>query len=86
MRARAIEMAQHAVSIAQTTGEEMLALDVLAAALASAERFEEAEKVCRRALALAGDAAVRDGLSQRLSLYIQRHPFVVITHSTDARF
>jgi tetratricopeptide (TPR) repeat protein len=84
--ARAIEMAQHAVSIAQTAREEVLALDVLGAALAAAGKFVEAEAACRRALTLANDAVARDGLSQRLSLYIQRQPFVVITHATDARF
>jgi tetratricopeptide (TPR) repeat protein len=82
---RAIEVAQRAVTVTQTTDETVLALDALAAALASAGRFDAAVAVCRRALALAGNSAMRNGLTERLSLYLRQRPFVV-THSIHDKF
>jgi tetratricopeptide (TPR) repeat protein len=74
---KAIELAEHAVEL--TGRQEPVPLDVLAAAYASASRFDEAIHAARAALSLlAGDdpAGRVPGLRQRLALYEQRKPFV----------
>lgn len=73
----AVEMGQRALTESGDPATEALALDALAAALAAAQRFDEAVATATRALTLTRDPAHRTGVQERLSLYRRRVPFVV---------
>ena len=74
--AQAVELARRAVSVAPVPAPELL--DVLAAALAEAGRFAEAEKTAREAAALAArqsKQALAGAIQARARLYESGKPF-----------
>jgi tetratricopeptide (TPR) repeat protein len=73
----AIELAERAVVL--TRGKDSRSLDVLGAAYASAQRFDEARRTVRLALdvaALAGDGRGVAIFTQHLDLYVARHQVI----------
>jgi tetratricopeptide (TPR) repeat protein len=73
--AEAIRLAERAA--ATTRGRDVVSLDALGAAYASAERYEDAIRVARSGLELAvsaGQATVAAQFRQRLELYERRQP------------
>jgi len=81
----AVEIGRRAVDAGVDQASQALALDALAAAFAASNRFDDAIASATRALALAEDAAQRNGLIERLSLYRRRLPFVVKSPGADQR-
>lgn len=71
--AEAVTLAERVV--AQTKHEDARALDVLAASLAAAGRFDEAVAAAERALMLASPEAFAAEISARLARYRVRQPF-----------
>jgi tetratricopeptide (TPR) repeat protein len=74
--AEAVRLAERARRLAQ---DDPSVLDTLAAAYASAQRFDEARATAERALALAearGDDALEAGVRERLALYRRGAPYV----------
>ena len=75
----AVRLGERAVGRARGMSTESAALDALAAALASANRFSEAVKAAVEAQALNGDDSRRKEIGERIALYRQGIPFRVIT-------
>ena len=74
--ARAVKLATKAVEL--SGGQEVRALDALAAALAETENFPAAIDAAERASAIAlarGDAALVEAIDQRTRLYRQGLPY-----------
>jgi len=69
----AIQAAEHALAVAEK--EEPWYLDTLAAAYASAGRYDEAMETLNKAIETASDGPERDLLQQRLELYRNHKPY-----------
>ena len=67
------------MGLARGTPTESAALDALAAALAGADRFNEAVKAAVEAQRLSGDDSQRRAIGERIALYRRGVPFRVIT-------
>jgi tetratricopeptide (TPR) repeat protein len=72
--AEAVSLANDAVRLMGTPTARTL--DVLAAAYASAGRFDEARDTAQRALALASDPKLAAAIESRLKLYAAREPYL----------
>ncbi len=76
---RPAEAVAHAQRARRIAGDDPSVLDTLAAAQASARRFDQATATARRALELAeagGQHELADGIRERLALYRARRPYV----------
>jgi protein O-mannosyl-transferase len=74
--ARAVELAKRAIE--RSDGQELRALDALAAALAETQEFSAAVETAEHASTMAlarGDAALADAIGQRTRLYRQGLPY-----------
>jgi protein O-mannosyl-transferase len=74
--ARAVELAEHSVSL--TSRQDIMSLETLSAAYAEAGRFDEAVITGREALALAekqGNRAMAEELARRIPLFESRQRF-----------
>ena len=71
---QAIQLAEHAAAL--TNRHDAGVLDVLAAAQAAADRFDEAVVSCDEALALRPEPSLARAIGQRRALYGQRRAYV----------
>lgn len=76
--AEAVRLGERAAGLARGAPTESAALDALAAALASSDRFSEAVKAAVEAQGLSGDDSRRKEIADRIALYRRGIPFRVI--------